>query len=324
MKRMGSKEGVALITSLLIIALLVPVVVEFNGLAVADIEISRNFGDEKKILFVTISGVNAVRELLRLDGAYSKSDTLLEGWAKSRPYFDSASSILDEGTLEGEIVDENGKICINSLIKEDGKFDPAQKALWEQLLRQPRFGLMEDQLNTIIHGVKDWIDADDELTGIYGAEDSFYQERGYRCKNQALNTLEEMLLINGVTKEIFHGTEEKAGIRPYLSVYGSGAININTAPIPVLMALSEDMTEEIAGEMDKFRQDEATVPLLEKKTWYKRMWPFEKPLPEEIMTTSSDSFTVRTRGKLGASIKEIETVILRTGESTQVIYWKEL
>ena len=31
-----------------------------------------------------------IKELLRLDGLYSKSDTLFEEWAKSRLYFDSA------------------------------------------------------------------------------------------------------------------------------------------------------------------------------------------------------------------------------------------
>ncbi len=169
MNKLYGKEGIALITTLMVVALLMAVVVEFNRIAIADIDISRNFGDEKKILFVTISGVNAVRELLRLDGLYSKSDTLLEGWAKGRLYFDSASAILDEGKMEGEIVDENGKIYVNGLINDKGNFDEIQKGIWERFLSLPKFGLSEDEVSAIIYGVKDWIDEDDEMTEIYGA-----------------------------------------------------------------------------------------------------------------------------------------------------------
>ena len=323
-KKIGRKEGVALVTTLAIIALLVAVVVEFNRIAIADIDVSRNFGDEKKILFITISGVNAIRELLRLDGLYSKGDTLLEGWAKSRPYFDSASSILDDGMVQGEIVDENGKIDVNSLINEKGGFDELQKGIWERLLSQSQFGLTEDEVNTIIYGVKDWIDKDDEITGVYGAEDSYYIEKGYHCKNKVLNTLEEMLLIKGVTEEIFYGNQDKGGIQSYFTVFGGREININTVPLPVLMALSNNITEEIAMELDKFRRDDANKPLLTDKSWYKRIWPFENPLPEKILTTSSGFFTVHIRGTLGGGVKEIKTVISRSKDAINVVYWQEM
>jgi general secretion pathway protein K len=324
MSKLRGNEGIALITTLMVIALLMAVVVEFNRIAIADIDISRNFGNEKKILFVTISGVNAIRELLRLDGLYTKSDTLQEGWAKSRSYFGSASAILDEGKVEGEIVDENGKIYVNGLINDKGEFDEIQKGIWERLLSQPKFGLAEEEVKTIIYGVKDWIDKDDEMAEIYGAEDSFYLSKGYHCKNGALDTLEEMLLIKGVTEEIFYGSQEKIGIRPYFTVFGDRAININTAPVPVLMALSDDMTEEIAIGMDEFRRDKANQILLNAKSWYKKIWPFEKPLPEKVMTISSDFFTVHIRGTLRESVKEIKTVIFRSKGTTNVVYWQEM
>ena len=71
MKTLRKKEGVALITTLMVIALLVSVVVEFNRIAIADIEISRNYGDDKKILYILISGVNALKEFLKLDKSLS-------------------------------------------------------------------------------------------------------------------------------------------------------------------------------------------------------------------------------------------------------------
>lgn len=324
MKRLRKKEGVALITSLMVIALLVTVVVEFNRIAVADIDISRNFGDEKKVLFTTISGVNAIKELLRLDRLYSEGDTLLEGWARSRPHFEAASSILDEGTVEGDIIDENGKIDVNSLVDDKGEFDENQKAIWKRLLGQSRFGLAEETINTIMYGVKDWIDKDDELTGIYGAEDSFYRGRGYHTKNNVLQSLDEMLLVNGVNENIYYGDQYKSGIRRYFTVYGGPKININTAPHPVLMALSDHMTEDIAMEMDIFRSDDANIPQLKNIKWYKKVWPFEDPLPESLLSTSSDFFTVNMRGTLHKSVKEIRAVLFRSDVSVNVVFWQEM
>ena len=172
--------------------------------------------------------------------------------------------------------------------------------------------------------MKDWIDEDSEVTGIYGAEDTAYQQRGYHCKNGPLNTIEEMLLINGITKEIFYGTDRKEGIRPYFTVFG-GQININTAPLPILMALADEMTEDLAEEMDKFRRDEANRWALADKNWYKRIWPYGNPLPEKAMTVTSSAFSVFMKATLRDSVKEIHAVISRPAESpASIIYWQEM
>jgi general secretion pathway protein K len=319
------REGIALITTMMIVALVVAVVVEFNRATIAEIEVSKNFSDEKKITYIAISGVSGIKDLLMIEGMYSKVDSLLEDWAKSKTYFESATMALDEGKLEGTIWDEESKINVNHLVSEKGLFDEVQKKLWERLLKQPRFGLTADQVNTIIHGVKDWIDQDSEVTGIYGAEDTAYLQRGYRCKNGPLNTIEELLLISGITKEIFYGTERREGIQPYFTVFGSGQININTAPLPILLALADEMTEDIAGEMDKFRRDESNRWALVNKNWYKRVWPYGSPLPEKSMTVTSTAFSVFLKATLRDSIKEIHAVISRPSETlASISYWQEL
>lgn len=324
-KSLGNKKGIALITTLMIVALVVAVIVEFNRAAVAEIEISKNFSDEKKITYLAISGVGAIKDLLTIEATYSKGDSLLEEWAKSSAYFDSVSAALDEGKLEGFISDEESRINANSLVTEKGQFDETQKKLWEGLLNQNRFGLTPDQVNTIIHGVKDWIDQDNEVTGIYGAEDTAYLQKGYHCKNGLMNSIEEMLLISGVTKEIFYGDSRREGIHSYFTVFGGGQININTAPLPILMALSDEMTEDIAGEMDKFRRDEANRWALADKNWYKRVWPYGNPLPDKAMTATSVAFSVFLKSTLRDSIKEIHAVISRPADApASIAYWQEM
>jgi general secretion pathway protein K len=323
-RKMKKQEGVALITTLMIVALLVTVVIEFNRIAVAEIDISKNFGDEKKILFTVIAGVNVVGELLRIEKKFIPGVTLTGKWAQSRTYFEAASSMMEEERLEGEITDENGKINVNSLGGKEDEFNEAQKALWERLLKQSRFDLSAEQVDTIIHSVKDWIDGDDKMTGIYGAEEAFYETRGYPCKNGSLDYIEELLLIKGITEEIFYGTEGKEGLRPYFTVYGDSALNINTAPIPVLMALSVNMTESIAADLDKYRRDSANQKQLAEKTWYQTLWPLEDPLPEELFVTSSSYFRVDVKGTLRESVKEVSAVLHLTDTRSQILFWQEM
>ena len=58
-----------------------------------------------------------------------------------------------------------------------------------------------------------------------GAEDGYYQglAQGYACKNAKFQILEELLLVKGMTQEIFN----KASM--HLTVYGNGKVNLNTA-----------------------------------------------------------------------------------------------
>jgi len=322
-RRFPGNRGIALVTVLLIVALLVGVVVEFNRIAIADIQVSNNFADEKKILYITVSGIQAVQELLRLDGQYTPSDNLLEDWTQGGPYFQSASALLDEGSVSGHITDEDGKINVNTLINGNGKIDPRQLGLWRRLLEQPRFHLNEQEALTIIYSIKDWLDSDDEVSEIYGAEDATYGPLGYGCKNGRLETLEELLFVNGITEEIFYGKKDREGLSTCLTVYGGAKININTAPRPVLMALSPLMNPSIAQEFDAYRTEPTNRRDLQSPVWYKRLWPYDDPISEDLLTTRSTYFTIRVLGELRESRKHVRAVVQRTAESVNLVYWQE-
>ncbi len=319
----GGNRGIALVTVLLVVALLVAVVVEFNRIAMADIQVSNNFMDERKIVYTTVSGISAIGELLLLDRKYTQSDNLLDEWAQGETYFEAASMLLDEGQVSGTITDEEGKININSLVGNDGKMNSRQFQLWKRLLEQPEFQLNEQKVLTIIHGVKDWLDADDEVSAIYGAEDETYRPLGYQSKNGPMDTVEEMLLVNGVTDELFYGSRDRPGIQNCFTVYGDERVNINTAPIPVLRALSPLMTETEARELHSYRTDPVNRDALNSPTWYLRLWPYDEPIPAALLTARSDYFTVRVSGTLRESRKHVRAVILRKGAPASIIYWQE-
>jgi general secretion pathway protein K len=78
----------------------------------------------------------------------------------------------------------------------------------------------------------DWRDADD-LPRVNGAERDEYIAAGAAVlpANRSFIAVDEVRHVLGMTPELF------AALRPYITVTGSGRINVNAAPEPVLLAV---------------------------------------------------------------------------------------
>ena len=68
----------------------------------------------------------------------------------------------------------------------------------------------------------------------------------YECKDGKFEVLEELLLIRGMTPEIY------SKIKGAVTVYGNGRININTVGLDVLQALG--LSKSFAERIIKYRQ----------------------------------------------------------------------
>jgi len=85
----------------------------------------------------------------------------------------------------------------------------------------------------------------------------------YKAKNGNFDTLEELLLGKGVTREILYGSGQKKGLIDFLTVYGkTDKININAAPKEVLMSIP-GITTEMVEEILTFRQNQEIKNLQE-------------------------------------------------------------
>ena len=191
-----------------------------------------------------------------------------------------------------------------------------------RFLRLPEFYLDPERVEDIADAIKDWIDADGEVTR-FGAEDSYYQalEQPYPCKNAPLEFPEELLLIRGITEELFYGTKDRPGISGYISTYGDGRININTADPLVIRALSEDIDEERATEIDQYRQDEDND--LSDLKWYKKVPGMaEVNIPESLVTISSTHFWITAEAVKGTMSKRVTGVVERKKETLKILSWK--
>ncbi len=112
-------------------------------------------------------------------------------------------------------------------------------------------GLDKQVRDVISDSLQDWKDPDD-LHRVNGAESEDYYLKlpvPYRARNGVLQDEAELLQIRGVTREIYRGSEHRPALSDLVTVAGRDAVNMNTAPVPVLTALGLSQAEilEITG-----------------------------------------------------------------------------
>jgi len=98
----------------------------------------------------------------------------------------------------------------------------------------------------------DWRD-EDNLSLPNGAEDKYYRSLrdSYNCKDLPFETLEELSYVKGMNNDILQK------IKPYITIFGSGTVNINTTSRPVLEALG--LGEPVIKKIIEFRCGEDAV-----------------------------------------------------------------
>ena len=313
-----NEKGVALVLVLVVIALLVSLVVDFTYTMQVDVTLAANQRDEVKALYAARSGVELARLTLQEDDpAYDARD---EAWAllDEHPGYLSED---DEGRFKGTIEDEASKFPINSII-DQGEVVPARLDQLERLF------VLLDIDPELIYAIVDWLDENhDEGPG--GAEDAYYAELSppYPCKDGPLSSLEELLLVKGMTEEVFYGTQEKKGLIHYLTIYSSedGKININTASPEVLQSLSDQIDEDMAQAIVDYLREE---PYKEGnlKDHIKFLVEINEDecdnLQNNLCVVKSSTFSIRVEGQVRGIKKGIYTVVKRQGETVESIFWR--
>ncbi|HUT70441.1 MAG TPA: type II secretion system minor pseudopilin GspK [Desulfatiglandales bacterium] len=315
-------RGMALILTILVVALIVVLTLEFNTSMRSDLFAAVNLSDGIKLTCIAKSGFHGARAVLHADRIEGNVDTHREVWAQSGLLSENAAVLFDEGKVYVEITDLSGRIQINQLIEKDGTYNALQKDLLLRFLNLPEFGLDSQEAENIVDALKDWMDTDNEVTG-FGAEDSYYQtlERPYPCKNGPLEFPEELQFVRGITKELLYGSAENPGILSYVSVHGDGKININTAGSLALRALSEQIDEDMVDALNEYRINEDND--LASSTWYKKAAGMaDVNIPDALLTTSSTYFEIISRGLKGTMSKQIRGVVERDDITVKVLSMK--
>ncbi|UKL13997.1 type II secretion system minor pseudopilin [Dissulfurimicrobium hydrothermale] len=214
------------------------------------------------LAFLTmIAGFYAVQSRVRrnlgqevwdsLDAQYLTRSLLLLVSTRLAPPGMKPDEAWDKGLLipDGTIymVNIGGKDVTFSLEDEHGKLDLNNAT--EEQLKEALGGLLGKgtTADEIVDGILDWRDPDN-IPRENGAEDEVYLAKTppYLPANGPFHTLEELLLVNGVTQELFYGPipyefkdsgmdlEWKGGLRDIFTVYNkTGTVIKEYAPPPL-------------------------------------------------------------------------------------------
>jgi len=231
-----------LLLAILVLALLVALILEFDSEARREYREAAAFRDSFKATVLTRAAVQAARAVLQQDHQRDRQtgqiyDATTDLWA-----FPIQKYAIGDGLMSAQIEDERSKLNLNDLATAN---DPNVKKT--KVLRFKRlFSLL--QINPdLVDAIVDWVDADD-IPEPAGAESVYYQglRPSYRASNAPLQTMREMRLIKGMTSEIV----EK--LLQYVTVYpqdGESRVNINTAEVLVLQALDPRISQTMAAEI---------------------------------------------------------------------------
>lgn len=233
---MRPQRGVALITVLLVVAVVTVVAAGLIARQQVSIRSTANQLDVRQAWQYAQGGETLAKALLQRDlrqgDPQAPVDHLGEAWAQPLPPF----QLDDGGELLVRIEDPSGRFNLNSLVRQ-GQPDDLALAQFRRLLL--RLGIEQPYAERL----RDWLDADQETTGAYGAEDNQYLllQPPYRAANRALADVSELRLLLDMQEVDYRR------ILPFVSALPSEVmLNVNTANAMVLSSLADSLMPEVA------------------------------------------------------------------------------
>jgi general secretion pathway protein K len=270
------KDGVILIASLWIIAILSIFAVSIGRQASVSLKLTSYDTDKRQAYFIARAGiVRALSEKLMeyKTGMSSDIDALSQPWANNKDLFLMRTFGPGYYTIGYEYPvseqNETREVRLYGLMDEQSKINinTASEDTISNLLLY--FDVEEDLALSIAGSIIDWRDADSEIASserglLYGAEEEYYQSlaQPYSCKNAPFDNIYELLLVKNITPDIL------SSIKPYITVYGNGMVNINTASEPVLSALMGPDFSGLAAKIVLYRQGDDDIIGTDDDSWF--------------------------------------------------------
>lgn len=311
------QRGIALITSLLVVAIATVVAVEIAARERLDIRRTQNIIAQDQAYDLALAAELWAIDLLKTDLQDRENpnvDGAMDNWAQNimLPPYEGA-------TLGMRIEDLQGRFNINNLSEyphERGQWTPLQQLHVERFKRLLTLVMeaneiqLEIDLDTLVLRVLDWLDGDVQVRTEAGggAEDLTYlgTEDGppYRAANQMMASPTELMLVAGFTPQLYRALE------PHITALPNSAtsINVNTATPMVLRALDRRIDETLAENLMKVRLEE----------------PWDSPgafkgtngVPADINTAGlgvqTNYFAYRGQVQLGPAVVNLHSLIDRS------------
>ncbi len=306
------QEGIAVITALLVVVIATVLAVEIAWHT--NLDLRRTAGlvawDQAReyAYFAEVLAIESLEEQLEGHESYDRStdQAARAGLAISQ----------DDKSLAGGYSDLQGRFNLNNLVTSQGRPDKLVVTQFRRLLAavaslQPGLPLGPVEIETIVGSTVDWIDPD-STADFNGAEDDFYTSEAepYRAANGWFTSVSEFRAIRGVTPEIY------SALKPHLAALPVGSqhslINFNTASVPVLMSLGENISVENANHWieDSLKEPVREVQLVAEGLIDGPMFPY--------IGHSSSYFELTGHVSIGTYRLDLYSLLEWNGQTTRV------
>ena len=349
-----NSAGIALIIVMIAVAV-------FSALAAAlafsmkvETKLAQKSDNEQQLLWLGRSGVEYARWILSQEVSIAGQpyDSLNQIWAGGPGGPGETNSVLagisldnypvGDGTVSLKITDLERKANINT----------ASTAELQQALTL--MGVDADDISVVSDSIQDWR-SPPAPPRVAGAESDYYQSLTppYNAKNAPIDDLSELLLIKGVTPEMYYGgspsnspaaqhpklgfgtTPGEApdypfGLKDIFTPVSSGKININTADTNVLQMIpgvdiniANTIIQQRAGPDGEDGTGD-DIPI-QNPAGALQTAGDNNPQAANYVTTRSSVFAVQVTAKIGDSTRVFHAILYRnTGIDIQVLgfYWE--
>jgi general secretion pathway protein K len=334
-KTIRGHEGMALIIVLWVLTLLSVLALEFCFTMRTELNVTRNQKEKEQLYYYAQGGIQrGIAELIY------RSNPLLHQ-KRTAPKIEDTGEFEKEwkcdgtpyavsfqyGDAEVKVKSESGRINLNRAP--------------DQLLRRVLKYFVEvgEQRDIILDSILDWRDADD-LHRVNGAENDYYRSLAepYDCKNADFDTVEELLLVRGITPELFHGKKTKSedgqeipaiGLKDVFTVFSTSvALDINLAPLEVLTVFF-GVPSETAKKIVEAREEKTFANINELLSRMPELGPSIQEVQPFIVYTSATpyySITSLAKMKNGEAKRGVECVVrIERQEKSgyRVAMWKD-
>lgn len=310
-QRIEKQGGFALITVLLVVAIVSIIAAQLVYQQALDIQRTETRLNQAQSLAVA-NGLEAwVKKGLKLDASLGQIDHLGEQWAQPMMPIPFAG-----GQVAGRLEDMQGRFNVNNLADTDEQSLKLWLLIAERLMRQVE--LPADLVSVLA----DWVDIDNNAR-MMGAESDYYllKNPAYRAGNQPLIQLEELALLKGFNPAVRKRLEAGLTALPKVT-----KINVNTASKPVLRALADWITPEIAQAWVNQRLLKPAKKLKDFRDFLVAETGFteaeiQADLPDAIITVQTDFFLLVGQFDYGSVQQQVDALLYRKS-SSQVLLWQ--
>jgi general secretion pathway protein K len=305
--RRHSQRGAALIVAMLIAALAATVAISLAANQQQWFASVAQRRDQVQAQALAQAGVQWARQILFEDSrTRPQIDDLGEPWALPLP-----ATPIEDGSIEGRIVDAQGFLNINNLASKDAP--GTERIRFERLFA--RLGLPVAALDAIT----DWIHADG-VTLPAGAEDAGYarQPSPMLAAKAPIVRLAELALVRGMSPETVRA------LSPFVAALPTNTytpLNVNTAPPAVLAAAVTGLPDAALAGMIADRTRKPYSSVVEFRNRLPQGASIEQ---EQAYDVKSSYFLVTVRARQGASQANARALLKRGGGGWPTVVWQTL